>query len=114
MKENAWKPDFLHHTENPHTLIQDFMKTSLKLPPDTIHHITCHRNLDLTNHPDLLHQSGSTKSSKPAKGKEYKFSREINTTNFSTQGQLYCDLQNHFILFCKLLHHIFHRQTILT
>lgn len=44
--------------ENSKTLIKDFMKTRLKLPLDTIHHITCHHNLDLTHHPDLLHQSG--------------------------------------------------------
>lgn len=46
--------------ENSKTLTKD-MKTQLKLPLDTIHHITCHHNLDLTNHPDLLHQSGSFK-----------------------------------------------------
>lgn len=35
-----------HPSKRSEALVQDFLRTQLKLPPDTVNHITCHKPAD--------------------------------------------------------------------
>lgn len=75
--------DFPHPSNNPETVIKDFMKTQLKLPPDTVNQITVHHVHRLGSH--------SNKSPQPIiiKVEHYKHKELIKSRGKELRGTHY-------------------------